>query len=267
MMKDIGFIGLGKMGTALALAIIEKKSQSNHSIFVYDPHLEISKKEFLKSKYPNFIFCEEVTQVEEGAEYIFICVKPQDASLALKACKGEKKYISIVAGLNIESLASLLKTKRENVSRVMPNLAVEIQQSVNAVYCEGKELRDWTLEAFSFVGYTFALRLENDLHAITAQSGSGPAIVCAFVQGMAEGGVINGLGYEQALKITIEMMKGTLALLEEKALTPTQLRNQVASPGGTTIFALEKLEASGWQGGIMQALIAAEKRSRDLSKL
>ena len=118
---------------------------------------------------------------------------------------------------------------------------------------------------FSAVGQVVRVKSEDWMHAVTGLSGSGPAFVLAVIQALAEGGVLAGLPYDTALQLARETVLGTAHLLRESNLHPAQLRNQVTSPGGTTIAGLQELESGGVPGTLMRAVAAAAERSRELA--
>ena len=104
------------------------------------------------------------------------------------------------------------------------------------------------------------------MHPLTGLSGSGPALVAAFAQALTEGAVLTGLRHEMALDISLKTIEGSIQLMKERQLSPSQLRQEVSSPAGVTIAALQKLEEGSFQGNIMAALEAALRRSKELEK-
>ena len=261
--NTLGFLGFGKMGQALCLSLLEVYNNKK-KFYAFDPALTSQ----TKKKFESLEFVKDEKELEKKSDIVFICVKPQDLDHVLKKLNGNKKYISIVAGVEISKIKSLLKNHECSVARVMPNLAIEIKKSLSAIYCSDKELLEFTKNIFSKVGLVFELTKEDLMHAFTVQCSSGPAIICAFIQAMSEGGVYNGLDFDLSLNLTLETIKSTISLLTEaeKKISPTELRNKVSSPSGVTIKALAKLEDKGWHGTIMNALFEASKRSRELSK-
>ena len=265
---SIGILGVGRMGQALIGGLL--KSAKHTKIFAWD--ITRNQEKQGKAEENSFVFekihwVESSKELENKATIIILCVKPQDMPKALADFTGNKKYISIAAGLSIDYLSQLLKTPRKNLARVMPNIAALSASAVSGVYCEDKNFCNQVERIFNCIGETLRLQIEDKLHAITALSGSGPAIVSAFVQALAEGGVLSGLNYEDALFLAKKTLEGTITLMEDKQLTPAQLRNQITSPAGTTIAALQCLEERGFHGNIMAAIQAATKRSIELGSV
>jgi len=106
---------------------------------------------------------------------------------------------------------------------------------------------------------------ENDLDAVTALSGSGPAYVFYLIESMIEGGINAGLDPNDAYTLTIATLKGSLALMEKLNESPETLRKKVTSPGGTTEAAFKILENNGVKQNIIDAIAAAALRSKELS--
>jgi len=147
---------------------------------------------------------------------------------------------------------------------VMPNISALVGQSVSGVYCEDPDLLETAKSIFSEIGFALEVQKEELLHAITGLSGSGPAFVFAFMQALAEGGVLCGLSYESALQLAAHTLRGAADLAISTGEHPDVLRNRVTSPGGTTIAGLLELEEAGFHAAIMNAVEASARRSREL---
>ena len=107
---------------------------------------------------------------------------------------------------------------------------------------------------------------DDQLHAVTGLSGSGPAYVFAFIEAMADGGVAAGLPRDVALKLAVQTVQGAAKLCAETQIHPAQLKDQVASPAGTTIEGLRMLEKGRLRSSVIEAVIAASNRSRELGE-
>ncbi len=259
----LGILGLGKMGQALAVGLL--KSNKYSGIYFYDPSdLVIKQKSGVALK--NLTRVSTALGLEKQSDILLLCVKPQEMLSALKSLKGDKKYISIAAGVSISSLCNWLNASSSQLARVMPNIAVLIAQSVNAIYCENEELSQECEEIFNLLGNNFMVKNEEELHAYTAMSGSGPALVCSFIEAFAKGGTSLGLGQELSMSLTLETINATLKLIKEKSISPSELRSQITSPAGTTLSALQEWGKRGLTDGMMLAIQAAAKRSRELSQ-
>ena len=120
-------------------------------------------------------------------------------------------------------------------------------------------------KVFSAVGIVYRVR-ESALDAVTGLSGSGPAYVFTFVEALADGGVMMGLPREVALELAVQTVFGSALMIRETGKHPAELREMVASPGGTTMAAIEILEARGLRHTIMSAVRAASERARELGR-
>ena len=257
----LGFLGAGKMGQAIAKGLLTRHARLQ--IFAYDAYPVT----FADAPLNQIEFLESARALEEKADLILLCTKPQDMSTALRDLQGDKKYISIAAGLALDSLQEMFtKSTEVQISRVMPNISALIAESVSGVFCPNRELRDLTLSIFNEIGFAVELPKEDLMHAVTAVSGSGPAFVFAFIQALAEGGVQSGLPYDTALQLAAHTLRGASSLLIESGEHPGSLRNKVTSPAGTTIAGLKELELGAFGGTVMEAVEATARRSRELGR-
>lgn len=256
----VGFLGLGRMGAALARGCLNASGAS--AIYGYDPAPGAADEGLA-----DLVRVNSAQELEAAVDVVLLCVKPQDMASVVAGLAGDKRYISIAAGLSTARLRSFFKTGQSTqLARVMPNISATIGQSVSGYYCEDEALAAITERLFSAVGVAIRVKQENLLHAVTGLSGSGPAYVFEFIHALAEGGVAAGLPYEAALKLATATAAGAAALLTASGEHPSVLRNHVASPGGTTIAGLAALERAGFHGQVMAAVEAAARRSRELDE-
>ncbi|WP_295815316.1 pyrroline-5-carboxylate reductase [uncultured Deinococcus sp.] len=173
-------------------------------------------------------------------------------------------YISTMAGVSVATLVRRLGTQR--VVRVMPNLAATIGRSQTAITGprEAQDAGDlaFARDLFGSVGDAYELP-EHLFNAFTGMSASGPAYVAVVAEALADGGVRMGLPRPLANELAAKLLVSTGELLQRRA-HPGLLKDEVASPGGTTIAGLEALEAAGVRGGLMKAVIAATRRGTEL---
>ncbi|MBP6740676.1 MAG: pyrroline-5-carboxylate reductase [Leptospiraceae bacterium] len=247
-MKKVGIIGLGNMGYPIYQAI-----QNEFAVTCYDPY----------NKNKEIPFEPVFSKFEENSEIIIVCVKPDKVSDVLKQLKAPKKIFSIAAGISLSKLRENAPPNSKIV-RLMPNLPLQIKEGCMG-FIGDKEAYDDVKSIFEKLGLLIELSSESAIDAVTGLSGSGPAFVFSFIQALAEGGVKSGLPYSDALRLSIQTVKGSAMLLEEESGThPSELRNKVTSAGGTTIFGLDKLEENNFHYAVMNAVFAAFKRAEEL---
>jgi len=264
--KNIFFLGAGNMGGAIMNALTESGYPVS-AVFFYEPDDERANKIAEKSK------ATRLSSSAEGfskADIVFLCVKPQifstiSASLHKEMEHSNKEFIiiSIMAGVKIASLHAALK--RKNIVRTMPNIAVLVRKGTVAIAEEGVE--ESVLQTVEFLFSTCANTvrvLENQMDAVTALAGSGPAFVFQFVEAMAMSGVRAGLSHEAAMNLVLSTMEGSAEMLRDPKSNPGDLTASVCSPGGTTIAGMEELETRAFRGTIMAAIEATVKRSVEL---
>ncbi|MDG2990239.1 pyrroline-5-carboxylate reductase [Candidatus Synechococcus calcipolaris G9] len=204
------------------------------------------------------------------AETVLLAVKPQvypDIWAELQGTTAQDspgRLLSIMTGITLESLQSLFP--RRAVFRIMPNTPAQVGAGMIAIAtglgASAGDLQD-VQEFFQAVGDVVEVD-EAQMDGVTALSGSGPAFVALFLEALADGGVAAGLPRNLARQLAYGTVTGTIALLQEKNLHPGQLKDQVASPAGTTIAGLRVLESGGVRGTIMAAVMAAKDRAREL---
>lgn len=202
-----------------------------------------------------------------------LAIKPQMMQEILPTLKGvangKTVFLSIAAGISIKSLEKILGEKNP-IIRAMPNMPAAIGKGISAlignaaVTRENLDMADALLQA---VGQTIRLDHEDQMDAVTALSGSGPAYVFHLIESLANAGRAEGLPKDMAMLLAKATVGGAAALAEQAAEDVEQLRINVTSPGGTTAAALEVLmdEKTGFQDLLKRAVKAAADRSRELS--
>jgi len=261
----LGFLGCGKMATALVGGVVHAGVCRASSIFVNDRISAVA--EGLAQK-------TGVKAVADGAKFaglvnvVVLCVKPADALAALRdlgdALAG-KLVISIVAGLSLARLEEAAGSK-VRVVRVMPNTPALIHQGA-AAFATGSTATDadaaLVSKIFSAVGRAVQVK-ESLLDAVTGLSGSGPAYVYLVIEALADGGVLMGLPRDLALQLAAQTVAGAAGMVLQTGQHPAALKDQVTSPGGTTIAGLEELEGAAVRSAFLSAVRAATERSRQL---
>jgi len=205
----------------------------------------------------------------DGAEVVILAVKPQIlakvAEEIASSLSPNMLVISIAAGVNLPKLKSLLRFQR--VIRVMPNTPALVLQGITCVCQDESTDQDLAIaqDIFKSVGKVVFME-ERHIDAVTGLSGSGPAYCFLMIEALADGGVKMGLPRATALELAIQTMRGSAALIDEFARHPGELKDMVASPGGTTIWGLHALEKRGVRGALMEAVEQATLRSKELGR-
>jgi pyrroline-5-carboxylate reductase len=203
------------------------------------------------------------------ANHVVLAVKPQMVTSVLKelaTVTKQRLVISIAAGVSIGRLRSSLPTSAR-VVRVMPNAPALVCEGMSAVaYGPGVTEQDKAVvrSILGAVGRVIELD-ERLMDAVTGLSGSGPAYVCLVVEALSDGGVKMGLPRSVAQLLAAQTVLGAARMLLVSSEHPAQLKDRVASPGGTTIAGLQALERGGLRASLMAAVEAATKRSKELN--
>jgi pyrroline-5-carboxylate reductase len=173
--------------------------------------------------------------------------------------------ISVLAGVTLARLQALFPAHR--IVRAVPNTPALVRQGLTGLaWGEGisPEQQLWVRQLFAQVGEVLDLP-ESQLDAFLALTSSGPAFVALVAEALADGAVAAGLPRALALRLAHRTLAGSAALLQEQELHPAQLKDMVASPGGTTIAGLRQLERAGVRSALIEAVVAAAERSRQLA--
>jgi pyrroline-5-carboxylate reductase len=264
----IGFLGAGKMASALAKGVVSAGLVKAAHIRASDP-LPAALSAFAaqtgaKSTASNI-------EVVQFARVLVLAVKPGNVAELLNEVRPfitpGHLLISIAAGVPIAKLEGGLDPGAR-VIRVMPNTPALVGASATA-YALGTSATaaDAALahKIFSAVGVAFPLK-ESLLDAVTGLSGSGPAYVYLMIEALSDGGVAAGLPRDVATKLAAQTMLGGAKMVLETGLHPAALKDMVTSPGGTTIEGLHELEKGKLRGVLISAVRAATEKSRKLGQ-
>lgn len=265
----IGFIGFGRMGSALALGALSAQALTKNQIVVCDPSQSgRAKKLGLRvERNPQSILVE--------CDIVFLCVKPQKMDRLLadltRNHPGPRPYkiclVSIAAGV---SLARISKRVGRGFSlvRVMPNTPALLKAGMSVVAWGPdvalKHKKQIALILRS-VG-TVAFAKEKFMDAVTALSGSGPAYVFYLAEALIASARRAGFSETMARQLVHETIYGAGCMLKLKSETATELREQVTSPGGTTATAIAEFEKKKTRGIIMGAIKKATQRAKELGQ-
>jgi pyrroline-5-carboxylate reductase len=264
----IGFLGSGKMATALAKGIISAGLVKAADIRASDPSADARNAFAEETGAPA---TELNLDVVEFARVLILAVKPANVAPLLEEIRPEVApghlLISIAAGVPIAKLEDALD-EGVRVVRVMPNTPALVGASASA-YALGKAATTadgaLTEKLLSAVGLVFQLK-ESLLDAVTGLSGSGPAYVYMMIEALSDGGVASGLPRDVATKLAAQTVFGSAKMVLETGEHPAKLKDMVTSPGGTTIEGLHELEKGKLRGVVMSAVRAATEKSRKLGQ-
>lgn len=281
-MTRIAIIGGGNMGEAL-LAGLLAAGRPVKDLVVAERYGERAKQ--LSEKYS--VLVTSVADAVENASIVIVAVKPQDVdSVVVEFAKNvtasssdsaDQVLVTIVAGLTTEYVESKLPAGAA-VVRVMPNTGVKVGAGASALAKGRFASADQVAEIaalFECVG-TVAIVPEEQMDAVTAVSGSGPAYFFLMVEALVDAGVAAGLSRQAATDLAVQTMAGSAQMLLEARgadegtpnagidTAPAYLRAMVTSPGGTTAAALRELEAGGLRTSVDRAVQAAKTRSEQL---
>lgn len=265
-MSVFGFIGVGNMGGALARAVAKNIPSENILVSDYDAEKAQSVANELGAA------VSDNTEIAAKADYIFIGVKPQviEAVLggiapALSRRDSRFVFISMAAGVEIADVQRYAGGEYP-VIRIMPNLPVQVSEGA-ILYTLGDGVCDSDernfLQALDGCGSLIKLK-ENLINVGMAVSGCGPAFVDLFMEAMADGAVACGLPRNIAQQLSVQTVKGSAVLAQNSGKNPAVLKDEVCSPGGTTIQGVRKLEESGFRAAVMNAVIAAYEKNFNL---
>jgi len=250
------------MGRAIAEALINSKKVKKEDILVSVKSEE--SKEKLKREGFKVLPTGEVIK---NSDIVFLAVKPNQVKEILERYRslfGGKTLITVVAGLPISFYEDILGNEKVEIIRTMPNVNVRYGYGVVGVsFSEGVKDKEKVLELLKPLGLVLEVE-ERLMDALTALAGSGPAFVAEILDAYAEAGVKLGFKYGEALKIALYTFLGTIKNLMEKKLHPILLRDQVTSPGGTTIAGLSTLNEEALKGKLIKVIESAYNRSREL---
>ena len=266
--KKIAFLGSGNMAEALVKGLLAAGTAAAHEIICAEPRAE--RREDLRARHGVAVTPSNVEAVRQ-AQILLLSVKPQvmDALLdeIAEAVDHSKLVVSIAAGVPIAAIARRLGAGAR-IIRTMPNTPALVGQGATAL-SRGAHATDADLAQavalFEAVG-TAVVVDEHLLDAVTGLSGSGPAFVFLAIEALADGGVKMGLPRHVALALAAQTVVGAGTLVLETGDHPGKLKDQVTSPGGTTIAGVHALESAGFRAALIAAVEAATRRSRELGE-
>ena len=266
-MKKLGIVGVGNMGESIVRALLNAGMERGEILFF---ELRSARSKAMAQSYA----VEPVRELKDLAglcRYVILAVKPQDARAAIvelaPTLSESNIVISIMAGITSSTISTLVG-KPAKIVRVMPNICVAIGEGALGIASNDLLSRE-EMEAVEALLKPLGRSVqvsEEQMDAVTALAGSGPAFVLSFLEALADGGVKMGLSRDKAYSLALQTMKGTIAMLDKEKLHPALMKESITSPGGTTIAGLVILDEKGFKGNVVRALEAAQSRARELSR-
>jgi len=264
--KMIGFIGTGNMGETLIAGLLKAKFTAPGQIMAFDADGE--RLRFIQKKY-GIKKASDNNHLSSQCDPLLLCVKPQSMKEVIEemadSLNPSKLLISIAAGVPLYAIETYAR-KQLRLIRVMPNINVLVQEGASAI-APGNLATDEDIKLakaiFDCMGRSITIH-EPLMDAVTGLSGSGPAYVFLIIEALTDAGVHLGLTRAQALTLVTQTVMGSVKLLSETGEHPALLREKVTSPGGTTAAGLYKLEEGGLRKILIDAVIAATQKSKEL---
>jgi pyrroline-5-carboxylate reductase len=264
----LGFLGAGRMATALARGLLSGGLVEADALTASDPY-PAARDAFARET--GAVVLDDNSALAKRSNVLVLAVKPQQFAAAGQTIAQEMTkdhlVISIMAGVTMASLRKTLGAEARLV-RVMPNTPALVGSGA-AGYCLSdnctKDDGPLVEKLLKCVGIAERVS-EPLLDAVTGLSGSGPAFIYAVIEALSDGGVLVGLPRDVAIRLAAQTVKGAAEMVLQTGQHPGVLKDQVTSPGGTTIAGLAALEAGALRSTLMEAVRAATERSQQLGR-
>lgn len=268
MNKQIGFVGCGKMGQAMVEGMITAGVVPADSIKVSTSSattlLKVTEKLRVQGSLNN-------KDIARFADYLFLAVEPSNYEKVIEEIKNDVKedvvIIMIAAGISIQTVTATFG-RAVKVVRTMPNTPSLVGEGMTA-FAINELITEEDLanveEILNAFGKTELLK-EGLMDAVPAISGSSPAYVYMFIEALADGGVRDGIPRKQAYKMAAQAVLGAAKMVLETEEHPGSLKDNVCTPGGSTIRAVAALEESNFRASILNAMKACTRKSKGLEE-
>lgn len=266
MTKKIGFYGSGNMAQGMIQGLLAKGVYSKEAILVYNrrdaPTLEATVQQF------GITPITDAQQLFAQSQVIVLAVKPQVLRTLYPEIKqqlaSDQLLISLAAGISLSELENGLGTAK--LLRAMPNTPLAVLEGMTAVVANERVTEDELQEVLAIFNHVGKARVlpEQLFDAFIGVSGSAPAYVYLFIEALADGAVLEGMPREAAYEFAAQTVLGSAQMVLSTKKHPGELKDQVCSPGGTTIEAVKVLEDNHFRSTVIQAVQAAAQKSRNM---
>lgn len=263
-MTELALVGYGFMGSAIARAV--KRTHPDVSIVVAEKN---ETRAGLAREEVSAVVVTSPKELAGTSVPVILAIKPQDLDFVgplLSSKNGGPMIVSVLAGIPIERIRKVVGTRQ--VVRLMPSLTADIAQAVVGV-C----IPEGTDQGLALVARSVAKALgrplpvpEHLMHAVTAVSGSGVAVVFEFIHAMALGATREGIPYSSSLSAVCQVVSGAANLIDQTGVHPEEMVSRVCSPAGTTVAGITELHGNGFSRAVIDAIHAAAERSRELEQ-
>jgi pyrroline-5-carboxylate reductase len=263
----ITFIGGGNMASAIVGGLL-RQGHPPSAVQVVEPYDE--QRARLAQQFPGVALLPAAGTLSQPSDLVVWAVKPQtfkEAALASQPSVSGALHLSVAAGITTDSIAAWLQTQR--IVRAMPNTPALVGLGMTGLFARGgvstadRALVDTVVKT---TGELVWVATEEQLDAVTALSGSGPAYVFYFLEAMRDAGARMGLPPEVAYQLAVGTFVGAATLAQRSKDPPQTLRQRVTSKGGTTYAALTSMDNAGMKARFEEALFAAQKRAAELGR-
>ena len=265
--KQICFIGGGAMAESIIRGILNAELVMPSQIMVND--ISSERLAYLSSSF-SIATTLDSQEIVKQADILFLTVKPQVISDVIDTIAPIVTKTTIVVSVAAGVPIAMLQSKMSGVPiiRVMPNTPVAVGEGMSAMALgkyATKVVSDPVAEVFASVGRVVTVS-EESMDAVTGLSGSGPAYAFVVIDALADAGVRVGLSRQTSILLAAQTLLGAAKMVLETNEHPAKLRDMVTSPGGTAIAGVHALEQKGVRATIIDAVVAATKRSREMGK-
>lgn len=268
MIRKIGMIGTGNMGSAILRGVVDSNYVKPAQIVVFD--VSRRKMKEIEEDIPGITPARDSLDVAENSDLIILAVKPlyvRDVLKEIRPALQGKAVLSIAAGWTVGMLEEALRGSGATYLRVMPNTPAMVGEGMTAL-CDdttfSQEDFDFAKGIFDALGKTRVLP-ERLFDGVTAISGSSPAYVYMLIETMADAGVREGIPRAYAYDMAAQSVLGSALMVLSSGTHPAALKDAVCSPAGTTIEAVAALEKNGFRNAILEAMKACADKSREMS--
>lgn len=266
--KRVAFLGLGTMGESLLEALFHEEILAPENTVATVLHPE--RAEHLTKKLGISVNIDNINATSQ-AEVVLLCVKPKVVEPVVREIAGEinanKLIISIAASITTQSIEQILGAAIP-VIRAMPNTPCVIRSGMTGI-CRGKDVTESDLgiarTLFESVGMVVEVD-EEQMDAVTALSGSGPAFAYLIIESLVEAGVKVGLARDVATVLVAQTLQGAVHMTLESGQDPALLKDAVATPGGCTIEGIRALEDRNLRGILINAIVKTTERAKELAE-